>query len=152
MKTPIISRLNRTENFSKLRFRNLRISKCFRSTSLCFPWAGRRAPDYAVPTSRLLCDPSLVHRQAMSDSRKRRGSAALPLYMRYARPHHNPADQGSLVKAISAAVVLAAAFPCSKGHPHRCNIGSTYRPWRREFCGYDAFTAVRIYIAVVVQQ
>ena len=56
--------------------------------------------------------------------------------MRYARPRHNPADQGSLVKVISGAVVLAAAFPCSKGHPHCCNIGSTYRPWRREFCGY----------------
>ena len=46
----------------------------------------------------------------MSDSRKRRGSAALPSYMRYARPRHNPADQGSLVKAITAAVVLAVAF------------------------------------------
>ena len=46
----------------------------------------------------------------MSDSRKRRGSAAPPSYMRYARPRHNPADQGSLVKAITAAVVLAAAF------------------------------------------
>ena len=46
----------------------------------------------------------------MSDSRKRRGSAALPSYMRYARPRHNPADQGSLKKAITAAVVLAAAF------------------------------------------
>ena len=46
----------------------------------------------------------------MPDSRKRRGSAALPSYMRYARPRHNPADQGSLVKAISTAVVLAAAF------------------------------------------
>ena len=77
----------------------------------------------------------------MSDSRKRRGSAALPSHMRYARPRHNPADQGSLVKAISAAMVLAAA---SKGHPHCCNIGSTYRPWQREFCGFDAFTAVHI--------
>ena len=47
----------------------------------------------------------------MSDSRKRLGSAAPPSYMRYARPRHNPADQGSLVKAsITAAVVLAAAF------------------------------------------
>ena len=46
----------------------------------------------------------------MSDSRKRRGSAAPPSYMRYARLRHNPADQGSLVKAITAAVVLAAAF------------------------------------------
>ena len=53
-KTPIISNAKRAENFRKLRFRNLRISKCFRSTSLCFPRAGRRAPDYAVPTSRLL--------------------------------------------------------------------------------------------------
>ena len=79
-------------------------------TSLCLPWAGRIAPNYAVPTTRLLSDPSLAHRQAMSDSRKRRGSAALPSYMRYARPRHNPADQGSLKKAITAAVVLAAAF------------------------------------------
>ena len=39
----------------------------------------------------------------MSDSRKRRGSAALPSYMRYARPRHNPADEGSLVKAITVA-------------------------------------------------
>ena len=46
----------------------------------------------------------------MSGSTKRRGSAALPSCIRYARPRHNPADQGSLVKAISAAVVLAAAF------------------------------------------
>ena len=79
-------------------------------TSLCLPWAGRRAPNYAVPTTRLLSDPSLAHREAMSVSRKRRGSAALPSYMRYARPRHNPADQGSLKKAITAAVELAAAF------------------------------------------
>ena len=46
----------------------------------------------------------------MSDSRKRRGSAALPSYMRYARPRHNLADQGSLVKDISAAGVLAATI------------------------------------------
>ena len=44
----------------------------------------------------------------MSDSRKRRGSAALPSYMRYARPRHNPADQGSLVKAITVAHTLQA--------------------------------------------
>ena len=54
LKTPIILKSNRAANFSKIRFRNLRMSKCFRSASLCFPWAGRRAPDYAVPTSRLL--------------------------------------------------------------------------------------------------
>ena len=53
-KTPIISKSNQAEKNSKIRFRNLRISKCFCSTSLRFPWAGRRAPDYAVPTSRLL--------------------------------------------------------------------------------------------------
>ena len=52
----------------------------------------------------------------MSDSRKRRGSAALPSYMRYARPRHNPADQRSLVKTISAAVVLAAAFATGVAH------------------------------------
>ena len=52
----------------------------------------------------------------MSDSRKRRGSAAPLSYMRYARPRHNPADQGSLVKAITAAVVLAAAFAAGAAH------------------------------------
>ena len=52
----------------------------------------------------------------MSDSRKRRASATLPSYMRYARPRHNPADQGSLLKAISAAVVLAAAFATGVAH------------------------------------
>ena len=52
----------------------------------------------------------------MSDSRKRRGSAAPLSYMRYARPRHNPADQGSLVKAITAAVVLAAAFAIGVVH------------------------------------
>ena len=52
----------------------------------------------------------------MSDFRKRRGSAALPSYMRNARPRHNPADQRSLVKAISAAVVLAAAFATGVAH------------------------------------
>ena len=52
----------------------------------------------------------------MSDSRKRRGSAALPSYMRYARPRHNPADLGSLVKVITAAVVLAAAFATGVAH------------------------------------
>ena len=87
----------------------------------------------------------------MFHSRKRRGSGALPSYMRYAKPRHNTADQGSLVKAISAAVVLAATFACSKGHPHCCNIGSTYRPWRREFCGCDALS-VRVHTAVVVQR
>ena len=52
----------------------------------------------------------------MSDSRKRRGSAALPSYMMYARPRHNPADLGSLVKAITAAVILAAAFATGVTH------------------------------------
>ena len=52
----------------------------------------------------------------MSDSRKRRGSAALPSRMRYARPRHNPAELGSLVKAITAAVVLAAAFATGVAH------------------------------------
>ena len=52
----------------------------------------------------------------MSDSRKRRGSATLPSYMRYARPRQNPADQGSLKKAITAAVVLAAAFATGVAH------------------------------------
>ena len=52
----------------------------------------------------------------MSDSRERRDSAALPSYMRYARPRHNSADQGSLVKAITAAVVLAAAFATGVAH------------------------------------
>ena len=52
----------------------------------------------------------------MYDSRKRRGSAALPWYMRYARPRHNPADLGSLVKVITAAVVLAAAFATRVAH------------------------------------
>ena len=57
----------------------------------------------------------------MSDSRKHRGSAALPSYMRYARPRHNPADQGkgSLVKAITAAVVLATAFATGVAHDQR---------------------------------
>ena len=36
--------------------------------------------------------------------------------MRYARPRQNPADQGSLVKAITAAVVLAAAFATGVAH------------------------------------
>ena len=116
LKTPITLKSNRAANTSKFQFRNLRISKCFRSTSLCLPWAGSRAPEYAVPTSRLLLDPSLAHRQAMSNSRERRGSAALPSYMGYARPRHNPADQGSLVKAIPAAVVLAAAFVTGVAH------------------------------------
>ena len=52
----------------------------------------------------------------MSDSRERRGFAVLPSYMRYARPRHNPADQGSQVKAITAAVVLAAAFATGVAH------------------------------------
>ena len=52
----------------------------------------------------------------MSDSRKHRGSAALPSYMRYAKPHHNSADQRSLKKAITAAVVLAAAFATGVAH------------------------------------
>ena len=36
--------------------------------------------------------------------------------MRYARPRYNPADQGSLKKAINAAVVLAAAFATGVAH------------------------------------
>ena len=46
----------------------------FQNTSFCFPWAGNRAPQYPLPTSRLRQDPSLAHRQAMSNSRKRRGT------------------------------------------------------------------------------
>ena len=103
----IISKSNPAANTSKIQFCNFRILKRFRSTavpplgrkyiSLCRPWAGSRAPEYAAQTSRLLKDPSLAHRLTMSSSRKRRGSAALPSYMRYARPRHNPADQGSLL-------------------------------------------------------
>ena len=52
----------------------------------------------------------------MSDPRKRSGSAALRSYMRYARPRHNPADQGSHVKVIPAAVVFAAAFATGVAH------------------------------------
>ena len=52
----------------------------------------------------------------MSDSRKHRGSAALPSYMRYAKPRHNLADQGSLKKAVTAAVVLATAFATGVAH------------------------------------
>ena len=29
-----------------------------------------------------------------------------------------------------------------KGHPLCCNVGSRYRPWRREFCRCRKFTAV----------
>ena len=43
-------------------------------TSLCFLWAGNRAPQYPLPTSRLLHDPSLPHCQAISNSRKRGGT------------------------------------------------------------------------------
>ena len=44
----------------------------------------------------------------MSNSKNHRGSSELPLYMRYARPRYNPANQGSLLmKVISAAVVVA---------------------------------------------
>ena len=55
----------------------------------------------------------------MSDSRKRRGSAALPSYeVREVMPQPIPADQGSLVKVITAAVVLliAAAFATGVAH------------------------------------
>ena len=114
-----VSKSTRATNARETRFRNFGISKCFRSTSLCLPRAGSRAPEYALSTSRLLQDPSLAHRQAMSNSNKYRGSAALPLFMRYARPRHNPADQGSLLmKAIFAAVV-AAAFASGVAHTVR---------------------------------
>ena len=116
-KTSKISKSNRVANARKIRFRNFGISKCFRSTSLCLPRAGSRAPEYALSTSRLLQDPSLAHRQAMFNSKKHRGSAALPLHMRYARPRHNPADQGSLlIKAISAAVAVAASVATGVAH------------------------------------
>ncbi|CAM9552051.1 unnamed protein product [Ascophyllum nodosum] len=56
-------------------------------------------------------------RQAMSNSRKHRGSAAPPSCMRYTRPRHNPADQGSLLlKVISAAVVVAATIATGVAH------------------------------------
>ena len=62
----------------------------------------------------------------MSNSKKHRGSAALPLYMGYARPRHNPADQGSLLmKAISAAVVVAAAVATGVAHMARECVVST---------------------------
>ena len=68
----------------------------------------------------------------MSDSRKGRGSAASPSYMRYARPRHNPADQGSLVKAITAAVVLAPAFATGVAHTLQApKVGATINGARR---------------------
>ena len=68
------SKSNRAANARQIRLWNFGISKCFRNTSLCFSWTGNRAPQYLLPTSRLLQDPSLAHRQAMSNSGKRRGS------------------------------------------------------------------------------
>ena len=54
-KTPIISKSNRAANSVKFNFKIYEFRNAFfRSTSLRFPWVGRRAPDYAVPTSRLL--------------------------------------------------------------------------------------------------
>ena len=73
-KTSKISKSNRAAKSRKFRFRSFGISKCYRSTSLCLPRAGSRGIEYAVPTSRLLQDPSLAHRQAMSNSRKHRGT------------------------------------------------------------------------------
>ena len=68
----------------------------------------------------------------MSDSRKGRGSAASPSYMRYARSRHNPADQGFLVKAITAAVVLAAAFATGVAHTLQApKVGATINGARR---------------------
>ena len=73
-KTSIISKSNRAANARKFQFRKFGISKCFRSTPLCLPRAGSRAPEYAVPTSRLLQDPTLAHRQVIPNSGKRRGT------------------------------------------------------------------------------
>ena len=69
----------------------------------------------------------------MSNSKKRRGSASLLLFMRYARPHHNPADQGSLlIKAVSAAVVVAAAVPTGVVHTiHAPEVGAPINGARR---------------------
>ena len=54
----------------------------------------------------------------MSNSKKRRGSAALLLFMKYARPRHNPADQGSLpMKAMSAGVAHTIHAPQVVGAP-----------------------------------
>ena len=33
-------------------------AKCFRSSSLCFPWAGNKALQYPLSTARVLQDPS----------------------------------------------------------------------------------------------
>ena len=73
-------------------------------------------PKVERPSTRyqrlLLQDPSLGHRQTMSNSKKRRGFAALPLLMRHARPRHDPPDLGSLLmKAISAGVALTVHGP-----------------------------------------
>ena len=76
----------------------------------------------------------MAHRQAMFDSRKHRGSAALPSCMRYARPRHNPADEVSLVKAIPAAVVVAAAFATGVAHTRQA---PKVRPSINEARGLD---------------
>ena len=52
----------------------LKISKWFRDILLCFSWTGNKAPHYPLPTSRLIQDPSLAHRQAMPNSKKHRGT------------------------------------------------------------------------------
>ena len=59
----------------------------------------------------------------MSNSRKRRGSAALLSYMKYARPRHNPVDEGSLLAYFIFYTTRRRRTPAFLVHVHMCISG-----------------------------
>ena len=137
--------------------------KCFRSTSLFFPWAGNKASQYTLPTSRLLQDSSLAHHQAISNSIKRRGTW---------QREFCGCGIFTAVRIHTAVVGFPNStwlcFPWAGNTPqyplpnsklvqdpslaHRQALSNSRKRrgrWHREFCGCGTFTAVRIRTAVV---
>ena len=56
---------------------------------------------------------------------------------------------GVHLRILSVYTCVSRVERCLKGHPSYRNIGSTYRPWRREFSRCGKFTAVHIQLRYV---
>ena len=127
--------------------------------------AGCRAPEYAVPTSRLLQDLSMAHRHVISNSGKRRskwqrefcgGGTFTAVRIHTAVVGFRSFDRSA--QPLMEIEQETCPPPTSRllqdpSLAHRqgmSNLRKRRGTWQREFCGCGTFTAERIHTAVVV--
>ena len=131
------------------------------SKHIAVPPPGRkysRAPEYAVPTSRLLRDPSLPHRQAMPNSRSAvaHGSESF-FWVWYIHGGMYTYSSGGASLCSPWAVNRAPQYPrptsrllqdpCLARHRHAISNSRKRRSTlEREFCGCCTFAAARMHM------